>query len=411
MTTKKKHSYDKLSTHGKEAVRLFSSLGRIWYLMCREGRILLSNPMYLTCMVVFPLVVIFFFTSMMNEGTPTNLPCGVVDNDNTPTTRALIRNLDAFQETHVVAHYPNVNEARHAIQCGDIYAFLYIPEHTTARLIGQRQPKISFYYSNVTLVAGSMLFKDLKTVSTLGSATVGSAKLRMLGKTDEEIRTFLQPIAIDLHPIGNPWTNYNVYLSTLMIPGILVLFMFLITAYSIGTELKFGRAHEWMRLADNHILVALTGKLLPQTLIFLSIFLGFQWYIYGYLNFPHPGGLRMILLQALLTVLSSQGFGVFMFGLVPSLRMSMSVCSLWAVVGFSASGATYPVFAMDSMLQSFSWLIPLRHYYMFYQICIFNGYPLADAWPNVVALIAFALLPILTMRNIKRAMLEYVYIP
>ena len=48
---------------------------------------------------------------------------------------------------------------------------------------------------------------------------------------------------------------------------------------------------------------------------------------------------------------------------------------------------------------------------MVYQMTIFNGYPLIDAWLNVVALVAFAALPILVTRNIKRAMVEYVYIP
>ena len=42
---------------------------------------------------------------------------------------------------------------------------------------------------------------------------------------------------------------------------------------------------------------------------------------------------------------------------------------------------------------------------------IFNGYPLSDAWIYIVALVAFAALPLLTARNIRRAMLEYVYIP
>ena len=91
--------------------------------------------------------------------------------------------------------------------------------------------------------------------------------------------------------------------------------------------------------------------------------------------------------------------------------MSMSICSLWAVVGFSACGATYPLFAMDSMIEAVAQLIPLRHYYMIYRICIFNDYPLVDAWWNVVALVAFVISPMLTVRNLKRAMLEYVYIP
>ena len=103
--------------------------------------------------------------------------------------------------------------------------------------------------------------------------------------------------------------------------------------------------------------------------------------------------LHMIILMAVLTVLSSQGFGVFVFGLIPSLRMSMSVCSLWAVVGFSACGATFPLFAMDGMIESLAQIIPLRHYYMVYQLCVFNGFPLVEAWVNVMALVAFAVSP------------------
>ncbi len=205
------------------------SLKRIVSIASREVGLMVHNPIYICCMVVFPIITIFFFTSLMSEGQPEKLPCGVVDNDNTSTTRALIQRLDAFQSTRVVAHYNNVSEARQAIQRGEIYGFLYIPDHMTADLIAQRQPKVSFYYSNVTLVAGGMVFKDLKTITTLVSASVGSAKLQMLGKTNREIRNFIQPIAIDLHMIGNPWMSYNVYLSSIMIPGVLVLFMLLIT--------------------------------------------------------------------------------------------------------------------------------------------------------------------------------------
>ena len=221
---------------------------------------MLHTPIYLFCMVVFPIIILIFFTSLMSSGQPENMPCGVVDNDNSAVTRALIRKLDAFQSAKVVAHYTNVTEARRAVQQGKIYAYLYIPEGTTAKLISGRQPKVSFYYSNVTLVAGALLFKDLKTITTLGSAAIGSAKLQMLGKTEREIKTALQPIALDVHTIGNPWLSYNIYLSTIMVPGVLMLFMLLITVYSIGTELKFGRSKEWMQMAGKNIVVALRAN-------------------------------------------------------------------------------------------------------------------------------------------------------
>ncbi len=369
------------------------------------------NPIYGFCTVVFPLVIILFFTSLMNEGVPFKMPMGVVDQDNTATSRAMIRQLDAFQTTRVVSHFSNVNDARSAIQHNEIYAFLLIPKGTTSGLMTQSQPKISFYYSNVTLVAGSMLYRDLKTIASLGSASVGATKLSAIGKTEKEIHTFLQPIAIDLHMIANPWSNYNVYLSTSMVPGVLMIFIFLLTPYSIGTELKFHRSRQWIKMAGGNMYLALAGKLLPQTLLFLAMLYGFDYYAFYVLGFPHPGGLSPILLSGLLGVLSCQGLGIFAFGMMPSLRMSMSICSLWSVMSLSLSGATYPIFAMDRVIQSIAQLFPLRHYYMVYQMCVFNGYPMTDAWFNLMGLLLFMVLPFFAIPNLRRAMLVYVYIP
>ncbi len=386
-------------------------LTKIYRIALREIGIMRRNPMYLCCMLVFPILVTLFFTTMMNEGQPQEMPVGVVDNDDTSTSRALVRKLDSFQSSHVVAHYPNINEARNAIQENKIYAFLYIPKGTTDAMLSARQPKISLYYSQASLTSGALLYRDLKTVATLGSAAVGQATMRAKGFTDKQIATFLQPISIDLHMIGNPWASYNLYLSTMLIPGILMLFMFLITTYSLGTELKFNTSKEWLSMADNNIIVALTGKLLPQFLIFLSIFYVYMYYVFGYLNFPHPGGVWIMLILGLLAVMSSIGFGIFAYGLMPSLRMSMSVCSLWGMLSFTTSGATFPVFAMHPAIEAIAQLFPLRHYYMIYQICIFNGFPFVDAWFNFMALAIFAALPFFVLLKIKRSMLEYVYIP
>ena len=238
--------------------------------MLRELRILSKNPICGFCMIVFPIAVMFFFTSLMDEGLPQRLPIGIVDLDNTSTTRSIIRRLDGFQNSQIVANYPSVAEARHAMQQNDIYAFLYIPKGTTDDLLASRQPKISYYYSYASVMAGSLLMKDLKTISTLGSAAVGQATMRAKGYTDEQIMAFLQPIRVDLHQVANPWTNYNAYLSTMLVPGVMMLFIFLISAYSIGTELKFGRSKDWLALANNNIFDALVGKFLPHLLIWLG---------------------------------------------------------------------------------------------------------------------------------------------
>ena len=385
------------------------SLRDIWNIALRELRILWKNHIYGFCMVVFPIMVIVFFTSMMDIGVPQDLPIGIVDADNTSTTRALARRLDAFQNTKIVEAYPTVAQARHAVQRNDILGFIYFPKGTTEKLMAGRQPKISYYYSMASKMAGSLVMKDMK--ATLGSAAVGQATMQARGATDSQIQTLLQPITIDLHMVANPWSNYNVYLSTVFVPGILMLFIFLISAYSIGVELKFKRSKEWVGMADNNMTVALLGKFLPQTCIWLAIFLGYQYYIYGVMHFPHEGGAGDILLLTVMTVFASQGFGIFAFGLMPSLRMSMSICSLWAVLSLSMAGSAFPIMGMDAPLQSLSWLFPLRHYYMLYQITVFNGYPLLESWFHFAALTAFMLLPWVVIGKIKNAMLNYVYIP
>lgn len=379
--------------------------------MRRECRLLLKNPMYMFCMVIFPVFVTVFFTSLMQNGQPVDMPVGIVDLDNTATTRTMIRTLDAFQSTKVKGYYRNVAEARAAMQRNDIYAFLYIPKGTTSGLISMRRPKISFYYSSTSLTAGALLFKDLKTISTLGSAGVVSSTLSAKGFTQEQIMSVLQPVVVDAHNINNPSINYNVYLSTMLVPGSLMLFIFLITPYSLGTELKFGTSKAWLATANGNIFAALLGKILPQAAVSLIMMYAHLYYVFGVLGFPHLGGTGVIMLLGLLAVAASVGFGVFIFGLAPSLRLSVSTCTLWAVLSFSLVGTAFPTSAMSPFFTAAAQFFPLRHYFMIYQLNVFNGYPVDYSWLHIAALILFAALPLLVTGRIKKVMQEYDYMP
>lgn len=386
-------------------------LNIVWQLVVREYHKLTATPLYIFCMVVFPLLTVFFFTSLMQEGLPNKLPAGVVDLDRTPTTRALIRNLDSYQTTDIIGHYANINEARRAIQRGEIYGFYYIPDGTTEKLLAGRQPKVSFYISYGTLMPGSLLYRDMRTISTLVSSKVTMTQLQAKGLSDDQIMAFLQPIKIDTHPTANPWINYNVYLSNTIVPGCIMLFILLVTTYSIGTELKFNTAKKWMHTANGNIYLAMTGKLLLQTLVFLAVTYFYLWYFFVYQQFPHQCNFGSILFLGTMMVLCCQGFGIFAFGLFPSLRMSMSICALWSVLSFSVSGFAYPVPSMDPEIQALSWMFPLRSYFMIYQMQVLNGFPAIYAWNYYGAMAVFMVLPFLVLPHIRKVMLKYVYIP
>ena len=386
-------------------------ISQILDLGLRELDILRRNRIYGFCMLMFPLLLVVFFTTMLSDGIPQDLPIGVVDQDNSATSRGLIRNLDAMQSSRVVYRFANVTEARSAMQEGKVYAYLLIPEGTAAKLLAGRQPEISYYYTMTCMTAGGMASKDLKTIGMLGSAAVGQAMLSAKGASKEQIKAALQPVSIDAHMIANPQGSYNYTLTTVFVPGILMLFMALIASYSLGMEMKFDTGKEWIARADGNIVVAIVGKYMIHALVFLLVMFAYQYYIFRVLHFPHFGGVWNIVRLTFLQVLGSLGFGIFTFGLMPSLRMSMSISSLWSVLGLSMCGSAFPVAGMDTPLQAMSWLFPLRHSWMLYQATVLNGFPVIDVWFHLVALIAFTLLPWFVLRKVKNAMLNYVYIP
>lgn len=377
----------------------------------RELRRLAVQPIYWFCMVIAPLFCYFFFTSLMHEGLPESLPLGVVDEDHTVTSRNLVRNLDAFQMTDVVKTYSNVTEARKAVQQGHIYGFYLIPQGTTSEAQSQRLPTISFYTNYSYLVAGSLLYRDMRTMSELASGAASRTVLYAKGATERQAMAYLQPVVIDMHSVGNPWLNYNVYLSNVIIPGMLGLFIFMITVYGLGTELKFNTADELMQCSGGSVIVAVTGKLIPQLLVFLLSGTLYVLYLYAYLHFPcHCGLARMWCIMALF-VMACQGMGVFMFTMFPTLRLGLSFASLWGVISFSISGMSFPVMAMHPILQGIANLFPLRHYFLLYVNSALDGYPLANAWPFVLALLAFALLPWPCMFRLKKVLTTYRYEP
>lgn len=383
----------------------------VWQIMKRECRRMVARPLYLFCMVVAPLSCYIFFTTLMDSGLPTDLPVAIVDADNTKTSRNLVRNLDAFQQTAIVAHYGSFNEARTAMQRGEIYGFYYIPKDLSSDAQKQLQPTLSFYTNNSYLIAGSLLFKDMKMMSELAAGAATQSTLYARGATKEQADAILQPIVIETHPLNNPWLNYSVYLCNTLIPGVLMLLIFMVTVYSIGVEIKDNTAREWLQTGNNSIYIALTGKLLPHTIVFFIMGVFYNVYMYGFLHFPLNSGIAPMLLATLLLVLASQCCGIFMVGILPMLRLGLSFASLWGVVSFPISGFSFPVMGMPPVLQVLSNLFPLRHYFLIYVDQALNGYSMAYSWVSYVALLLFMMLPFLVVNRLKNALIYYKYSP
>lgn len=377
----------------------------------RELRTLSHRPVFLFCMFIAPLACIFFFTTLMWKGLPTRLPAAIVDEDNTHVSRIVVRLLNGFEETDVKYVYQSFSEARKAMQQGKIYAFFYIPRGLTEKCEANRQPTISFYTNDTYYVPANLLFKDMKTASALAGLALTRSSLWGHGVRDDRIMGLLQPITIETHPMKNAFLDYSVYLSNMLVPGIIILLILLTTTYAIGLEWKQETQIELYILSGKSPALALAGKLFPQTVIYTFILWFMDVWFFRYLGYPCNCGLPMMIGISFLTVLASQGFGVFLFGLMAGeMRLAMCICSLWGILSFSVAGFTFPVTAMSPFLRFLAAWFPLRHYYLIYVNSCLDGFSIQYVWSSVVALVGFALLPLLVLPRYHKAFKKFKYL-
>ena len=183
----------------------------------RECRRMTREPLYMMAIILPPLLCYVLFTSLMTAGLPTKLPAAVVDRDGSSTSRAMVRNLGAFQHTDIVAHYPSAHEAFDAMRRGEVYGFYLIPEGMEAEVMSEEKPLVSFYLNYAYLIAGSLLYEDMRTLSELTDAGIGMQLLYAHGVEAWQTEAVLQPVVLETHPLHNPWLNYSVYLNNTLI--------------------------------------------------------------------------------------------------------------------------------------------------------------------------------------------------
>lgn len=383
---------------------------RIKAISRREIRIYSQRPLFLFCLLIAPVACAVFFVTLMDKGLPTSLPAGIVDEDNTTISRTIVRTIDAMEEADLTVAYPSFTAAREAMQRGEIFSFFYIPSGTTEKALANRQPKISFYTNEAYFVPGSLLMKDFRTASELSGLALTRETLYARGATEDKAMGIIRPITIETHPLNNPTLDYAVYLNNILVPGILILLIMLSTSYSIGMEWKFGSQRKLYELSGRSSTIALAGKLLPQTLLFTFMFVFYDVYFYRIAGYPCNVPIWHMMVLGLVTVLASQAFGVFFFGVfLGQVRTSMCLCSLWGILSFSLAGFTFPVMAMSPFLRHLAWLFPLRHYYLIYVNQALNGYSALYAWTSIVALLGFILLPLAVLPRYRKAFLKYKY--
>ena len=112
-----------------------------------------------------------------------------------------------------------------------------------------------------------------------------------------------------------------------------------------------------------------------------------------------------------LFVVASQAMGVLFASIVPNPRLSMTLAALTGILSFSFVGFSFPVQSMYGAIAIFSYLMPVRYYFLIYINEALNGVPLYYSRWFFVALIAFPFVCSMLIGRLKKACLQPVYVP
>ena len=375
----------------------------------RELQRMTSRRIYFVACVVLPLFSLVFMTTIFGNGQMQNLPVGVVDGDNTSLSRHIIRMVDATPELVVTHHFANEIEARNAIKRKEIYGYLHIPTGFSQKTGNNEPASLCYYYHNAMLGVGGELHSTFETLLDEISVTPIVTEAIGLGESESTIASFLMPVSEMELPTYNDSRNYAIYLTQPFYFVLLQILLLLVTTYALGSESKSGTSDEWLDVAQGNMGIALLGKLLPYTLIFIIMGIFANVVFFGWMKMPIPCSLWILNGVTILFILATQALAMFLYSIFPALSLIISVVSMFGSLGATLSGVTFPVEFMDTPVYWASFLFPVRHFMEVVQSLLYLDGSFGDYWTNLVALLIFLLLPILLLPRLKNALTTHQY--
>ncbi|MFQ9316431.1 ABC transporter permease [uncultured Dysgonomonas sp.] len=375
----------------------------------RELARITSRRLYFGVCIILPLFCIFFMNTIFGSGGMENIPIGIVDMDQTSTSRQISRTLSTIPTAKTTKYYSDPKEARDATVKKEIYAYVVIPRSLESDLLGKRDATIPYYIHYALLSVGVEMEAALETVLAEVSLAPMVGAGTAAGTDQDRIESVILPVSFEAHPLFNPSLDYSIYLTNPFFFVLLQIIIILVTMYVLGSEIKFKTADEWLKTADMNIFIAVTGKLLPYTIMYIIMAILGNFVMFNISNIPLSASFLFVNLVTALFIIATQAFGVFIFSLFPALSIIISVASMVGSLGATLSGVTFPVFAMPPAVYYSSFLFPIRHFIEINQNILYGNYGFAYSWQHIGILLIYVLLALLILPRLKNATLSHKY--
>lgn len=377
--------------------------------LVRELRRMSSSAIYLFVVIVFPLACFFLFAEIFKNGVPHKIPIAVCDNDASLMSRKATRMVNATPSVDAIYKVSSFNEGKELMMRGKINALVVIPNNFEKDLYRATPTTIALYVNNVNILKGGLLDRDIRTALMTLNAGVDLQTRMKKGESSVQAMAQVMPVVLDKKMLYNPFGSYAYYLLTTLLPIMLQMFILTASVYAINIEMKKGTAREWLKASGFDVISAITGKILPYSVIFFIISLFMSTMLYQFIGVPLRGSRLVLILSNLFFVLAYQGIGILIACMTSNLRMGLSMSSAYAICAFTFSGLTFPFMGMPKIFGVLGQFFPFTQYLDIYISQGLRGAPLYTSLFPLGMLGLFILFPLLFLPLLKKYMMYQKY--
>ena len=370
-------------------MKMNSLFVKVWV---RELKRISRDPVYLFFMFIGPIIAFSLVSLIFSSNTPSKLPVGIVDLDHTNLSEKITRMTNAASIAAVDRNYLSLTEAYKALVCGKIDAIICIPDGTEKNILSGRSSRIAVYINNEYLIKGGLLSSGIQKVLGTISAGIRLQSHLMNGSSGQQ--AFAEVLPVQLRPVllFNPYTSYSYYLTILLVPVMLTVFILFGTLYALGTELQYGTGPEWLEAAGSNILTALSGKLITYTVFFCFLALLMDLILFSVLGLPLRGHFLLILAGEFGMILSYEFMAIFIIALARNLRLGLSVASAYTMLALTYAGLTFPLLGMPVIAKVISRIFPFTYWLNLFVGQSLRGEPASNGLIQLFYLFGFIFL-------------------
>ena len=355
---------------------------RFWPMFRKEFIQMRRDRLTLMIMVGLPVIQLLMFGYAIQTDVK-HLPTVVLDESRTPESRDLIAAFENTGNFRIVDHVDGRPALDRAIAQGDAQAGIVVP-YDYARLLGRG--------TTATLQVIVDAADPLASQAAINAAT-SVAEVRNLLILARAAGRASAPLEARVRPRYNPGLRSPNYIVPGLVGVILTITMVLVTAMAIVRERERGTLEQLIVTPITKTELML-GKIAPYVgvgLIQMTAVLVLGRYVF---DVPLTGNVLLLYLIALIFVVASLSFGLFVSTLVRTQQQAMQLSFFFVLPNILLSGFMFPRQAMPQLFQWVGLLLPLTHFLKVLRGILLKGVGLEALWREVAVLAGFAIVMI-----------------